>query len=130
MHALESWTFPSFPRRGGCAPPRNGPVPRWRSRGGSYPTHNHPGRSLGSRPPLLGKEGNVLDSDSFTPSQPRFRFIHAFTATIPIHSRLHSLDSNSFTPSQSRFRFIHAFTASIPIYSHQWGPGATVRAVL
>src|SRR5262245_46272781 len=37
----------------------------WRSRGGSYPAHNHPGRSLGSRPPLLSKEGNALDSNSF-----------------------------------------------------------------
>src|SRR5262245_10187605 len=47
-----------------------------------------------------------LDSDSSTPSQPRFRFIHAFTASIPIHSRLHSHDSDSFTPSQPRSQFI------------------------
>src|SRR5262245_5375006 len=41
----------------------------WRSRGGSHPTHNHPGCSLGSRRPLLGKEGNA--------------------PTIPIHSHLY-----------------------------------------
>src|SRR5262245_49548148 len=40
----------------------------WRSRGGSNPTHNHLGRSLGSRPPLLSKEGNSFDST----------FIHTF----------------------------------------------------
>src|SRR5262245_280082 len=33
----------------------------WRSRGGSYPTHNHPGRSLERR------------------GMPRFQFIHTFS---------------------------------------------------
>src|SRR5262245_23205555 len=67
VNELESRAFPSFLRRGGCASKKWPPFLDWRSRGGSYPTHNPPGRSLGLRPPLLGKEGNALDSNSFTP---------------------------------------------------------------
>src|SRR5215510_104114 len=65
---LESWAH-SPPFQGGVAArlQEMAPFLDWRSRGGSYPTHNHPGRSLGSRPPLLGKEGNALDSNSVTP---------------------------------------------------------------
>src|SRR5262245_12625528 len=67
VNQLESRTYPSFPRRGGCAPPRNGPVPRRRSRGGLFPSHNHPGRSklVAATPPWKGGEC------------PRFQFIHA-----------------------------------------------------
>src|SRR5262245_48940352 len=51
----------------------------WRSRGWFLSDTNHPGRSLGSRPPLLGKEGNA--------------------PTIPIHSQLHSPYSYESTSS-------------------------------
>src|SRR5262245_13686664 len=41
--------------------------------------HNHPGRSSGSRLPLLGKEGNAHDSNSSqTPQSRSHILIHAF----------------------------------------------------
>src|SRR5262245_17566883 len=65
---LESWAH-SPPFQGGVAArlQEMAPFLHWRSRGGSYPTHNHPGRSLGvaATPPWKGGEC------------PRFQFIHS-----------------------------------------------------
>src|SRR5215475_6028330 len=89
--------FPSFPRRGGCAPPRNCPVPCWRSRGGlriekfrkttpAPPAAVASRYFLGSWPPLLGKEGNAPPFRILhNPTLPSFRFFTTpHSASIPI----------------------------------------------
>src|SRR5262245_20824303 len=79
VNELESWAFPSFPRRGGRDPKER---PGWLC----VPDKNHPGCASqgtglflgGAPPPLLGKEGNALDSNSFTAPTVAFPyFIHS-----------------------------------------------------
>src|SRR5262245_50687655 len=58
MNKLQSGAFPSFPEEGWLGASKKWPRSLTGAAGVVLIRHNHPGRSLGSRPPLLEKEGN------------------------------------------------------------------------
>src|SRR5262245_59055878 len=60
------------------------PFLKWRSRGGSYLTHNHPGRSWGRGHPSLERRG---------------------MPSIPIHSQLNANPGGHRPPLQRTFKF-------------------------
>src|SRR5262245_31886149 len=127
----------SPPFQGGvAATPRSG-------RGGCVSDENHPGCASqgtgpflgGAQPPLLGKEGNAHDSNSFTPSTPANSLTNGESRwsarsngqlSISLNTNLNSTSTKLNSPCLSLSLHTNAASCSIDLRQTYWISGLSV----